>query len=155
MSSSLTDDLCRTDDCDFDGADCDEGAQCNGESCTSLKDIWYTLVVPEYGVDGLAIDVMCSEVYPSVEGMFPFRDGYGCLNGSAVYDFNGDSWINFREFIPLASYLFGTHPISGEWLQLIDQTASSEGQRWLQLNCSDCVNGISRDTADHYNPYMG
>ena len=92
--------------------------------------------MPNYGIDGLTIEQMCNEVYPLYSDPYPFRDGYGCMNGTKdFFDINGDDAINFREWVPLLSYLYGTHKITT--------------MRWFTLNCSDCVG------MDHYNPYLG
>ena len=95
------DDLCAQDICGNDGGDCD-GNQCDSTSCSVYKDLWFNSVAScescEY-TDAMSIDAMCSEVYPLYEEIFPFRDGYQCENGSAMFDINLDGFVNFRYFI--------------------------------------------------------
>ena len=94
------------------------------------------MIVPNYGIDGLTIEQMCNEIYPFYSSIYPFRDGHDCMNGTQdFFDLNDDDAINFREWVPLLSYLYGTHAITD--------------REWFTLNCSDCVG------MEHWNPYHG
>jgi len=132
-------DLCNTEECLFDGGDCDSGA-----GCGELSDCYYIYnqawLVFFTEIYEMKWSEFCDNIYnvfvfglkydPDEAEPFEFWDEppRNCSTMTSLVDFNRDSWINFREFTVVTQYLYGRR-----------------GGFVFSLNCSDCIQ------ADNYN----
>eukprot|EP01083_Nonionella_stella_P195392 719808_1 len=122
IGDSDCDDSCRTNECDQDGGDCALGSTCIANSCKYIYDAWLLFV--GFEVYNVNISYFCNSVYPKaiyVMNTNPLEN-VSCENGTDIYDFNRDGYVNFREFAFL-----------GYWF------AGGGTQKGKQLNCSECI----------------
>eukprot|EP01083_Nonionella_stella_P168520 569140_1 len=101
IGDSKCDDLCRSDDCDNDGGDCE--LECIDSACSEIYQSWIWLMGSSvYNID---IPSLCSTVFPVAIDMFgtpKYHDwNDNCSETSNAFDYNKDGYINFREWVPL------------------------------------------------------
>eukprot|EP01083_Nonionella_stella_P247380 857758_1 len=120
------DDFCRTDECNQDAGDCDPGS-CINNVCSYIHSAWLLFVSPSEFI--VNISYFCETIYPNavlIFGVDPFQD-VSCYEVS-LWDWNNDSFLNFREFTHVAYWFAG-----------------GSGSKGKQLNCSECIG------MEHYN----
>ena len=111
------DDLCRTEECLYDGGDCDNG--CINDVCYTFYYWW------RFGVEErhkMNITDFCAENSAFLALQTDMDQYGGCPAVGERFDFNNDDAINFREFVAAGYILIG----------------GDEEKGW-QMNCSDCT----------------
>jgi len=127
IGNGWCDDQCRTSACNLDGNDC-------ASSCGEIGSLVYSVWVLEFGegIYGANHSYVCSELWDGFLTYHPSDDwSLNCSYSLDIVDFNGDKWLNFREFSVLAV------------------AVTTGGFRHYGANFSDCIG------MEHYNPYFG
>ena len=134
-TSGHSNDPCRTAECLWDKEDCDN-ACATGKPCSNILTSWLILenIAGKSNVVELNHSFVCSNAWDLALTLFEGDNEYtqDCQTTLEFFDFNGDSWTNFREFTTLAGCM------SGGWCE-----------RWVGVNCSGCLG------MENYNPYHG
>jgi len=117
------DDACRTDQCFNDNADCELG--CSEDNCLAMFNFWGLLYDLSSGTaHKLNHSVACLSGWSLAAAALNLNSSFAfCMYQMQSYDYNQDSQLNFREFVPLAYVLGG-----GE-----------DGYKAPQYNCSSCI----------------
>eukprot|EP01083_Nonionella_stella_P016088 44970_1 len=131
IGDTQCDDMCRTDECNQDGGDCEPGS-CALNVCKFIYDAWISFFGPStYNVNRTHFcDVYRETIFPTLGTLFGtdhWTDAfvaYPCTNASD-YDFNEDRYVNFREFTFLAYWM--------------SDGMGTRLQKAKQVNCSDCI----------------
>ena len=133
FSNGYCDDLCRTEECLYDGGECDDMI-CE-EGCKEFTDFWGLMkfFTNTNEDDKISHETICSNEYLLERtrvglGRSSFTEDE-CLELLQKWDWNDDDFLNFREFQPVGAEMTDA-PIA----------------YWLQANCSQCV-GIEAYTA--------
>eukprot|EP01083_Nonionella_stella_P106358 306793_1 len=122
IMDGLCDDACRTEECNYDGSDCDGGCQEEGDLCLTVYSIWTGFLgTTQYK---FGHDYMCSTVWPMAVAYFDLPQNMSCEVEARNTDYNEDGMINFREFVVLG-------------MQLV--TAENWNGKATQVNCSSCI----------------
>ena len=127
-AKGVCDDVCRTEQCSFDGADCLKQEMCGkGTLCLQMLQVWELFLPGQYVMDQATL---CGTVYPLAVESAGYTGGGSCNQLFLTHDYNQDSHINFREFVAIAGSVFDTNQ-----------------EKWAQANCSQCI-GV-----ENYNLY--
>ena len=114
-----------------DDGDCAEGEGC-GYVCSLLYASWTFTV----GSDVYAANhsYACSSIWDFALNLVQEENDWtaNCSHTLQTFDFNNDSFVNFREYTVVGGLIGG----------------GALG-KYLNLNCSDCIG------EDNYNPYIG
>eukprot|EP01083_Nonionella_stella_P047667 127571_1 len=126
LGDGVCDDTCRTHECLYDNGDCDEGNGCKqGSNCYNVYQVW-NVAIPS-GIYKINHSYACSHVWPMAESFVGYNPG-DCMTIVQQEDFNGDGYVNMREFIVIVAHF-----------------TDSDLWSWRQINCSQCIG------AEYYN----
>eukprot|EP01083_Nonionella_stella_P054263 143307_1 len=89
VGDGLCDDLCRTDECNQDGGDCEATGACTANICKYIYDAWL-LFVPDQTYN-INVSYFCNKIYPNAIAMFgsdPMSGRNVSCDGYYTYDWN-------------------------------------------------------------------